>query len=312
MRDARPEFAAWLREQGVVALTGLDTRTLVRRIRDGGVLRCALGDAPVEELHARALAEPFIDGRPLDRPGRRAGAVLGRRGPARRRRRPRLQALDPAAARRRQALEAYVVPGAWDAEAILEAEAARRADRERPRRSRPSSTTRSRRSATLLGQRARCSASASAISCSASRSATRPSSSLSAIAARTIPSATSRTGRVLVTVQNHGFAVDRRRRHLARLAERRDLRGPPRRRLRERPVPSRGLTGPARRACPSSTAWRTRAEAHRPSLDPDPRLRADPDRPGVRVRLLRRSGLPGAPARRLPGRSSSTRTRRRS
>ena len=67
MRDARPEFAAWLREQGVVALTDLDTRTLVRRIRDGGVLRCALGDGPVEELQARALAEPPIDGRPLDR-----------------------------------------------------------------------------------------------------------------------------------------------------------------------------------------------------------------------------------------------------
>src|ERR1700753_3759538 len=44
MRDVRPEFAAWLKERGVVALTGLDTRTLVRKIRDGGVLRCALGD----------------------------------------------------------------------------------------------------------------------------------------------------------------------------------------------------------------------------------------------------------------------------
>src|SRR5436853_7487965 len=37
MRDARPEFAAWLRAKKVVALTGLDTRTRVRRIRDGGV-----------------------------------------------------------------------------------------------------------------------------------------------------------------------------------------------------------------------------------------------------------------------------------
>src|SRR5436190_17449978 len=67
MRDVRPEFARFLRERGVVALAGLDTRTLVRRIRDGGVLRCALGDAPVEELQARALAEPPIDGRPLTR-----------------------------------------------------------------------------------------------------------------------------------------------------------------------------------------------------------------------------------------------------
>src|SRR5256885_4936043 len=67
MRDVRPEFAGWLRERGVVALAGVDTRTLVRRIRDEGVVRCALGDAPVEQLHARALAEPPIDGRPLDR-----------------------------------------------------------------------------------------------------------------------------------------------------------------------------------------------------------------------------------------------------
>ena len=67
MRDARPEFAAWLAGRGVVALSGIDTRTLVRRIRDGGVLRCALGESSEAELHARALAEPPIDGRPLDR-----------------------------------------------------------------------------------------------------------------------------------------------------------------------------------------------------------------------------------------------------
>src|SRR5206468_12342359 len=57
----------WLRAQGVVALADVDTRALVRRIRKDGVVRCAVGDAPVEELHARALAEPPIDGRPLDR-----------------------------------------------------------------------------------------------------------------------------------------------------------------------------------------------------------------------------------------------------
>src|SRR5438132_3765361 len=67
MRTARPEWAAWLREQGVVAIADVDTRALVRRIREDGVLRCAVGDAPVEELHARALAQPPIDGRPLDR-----------------------------------------------------------------------------------------------------------------------------------------------------------------------------------------------------------------------------------------------------
>src|SRR4051794_9352822 len=62
MRTARPAWAGWLREQGVVALADVDTRALVRRIRKDGVVRCAVGAAPVEELHARALAEPPIDG----------------------------------------------------------------------------------------------------------------------------------------------------------------------------------------------------------------------------------------------------------
>src|SRR6478609_8538232 len=67
MRSARPEWANWLRETGVVAIERVDTRALVRRIRNDGVVRCAVGEAPVEELHARALAQPPIDGRPLDR-----------------------------------------------------------------------------------------------------------------------------------------------------------------------------------------------------------------------------------------------------
>lgn len=120
MRDVRPEFAAWLKERGVVALTGVDTRTLVRRIRDGGVLRCALGDAPVEELQARALAEPPIDGRPLDR-------QVGPTEPSSIGTGPRVVVVDLGSKRsipRRLAeagLEAYTVPGSFGAEAIMEA-----------------------------------------------------------------------------------------------------------------------------------------------------------------------------------------------
>jgi carbamoyl-phosphate synthase small subunit len=66
MRSARPEWAAWLREQGVVAIEDVDTRTLVRRIRSDGVLRCAVGDAPVEELHAGARPTNPIGSRPHD------------------------------------------------------------------------------------------------------------------------------------------------------------------------------------------------------------------------------------------------------
>jgi carbamoyl-phosphate synthase small subunit len=120
MRDARPEFAAWLREQGVVALTGVDTRTLVRRIRDGGVLRCAIGDAPVDELHERALDEPLIDGRPL-------GRTVGAQAPFSVGAGPRVVVVDLGSKRsipQRLAaagLEAYVVPGAWDSDSILQA-----------------------------------------------------------------------------------------------------------------------------------------------------------------------------------------------
>jgi carbamoyl-phosphate synthase small subunit len=119
MREARPAWAEWLRAQGVVALAEVDTRALVRRIRDGGVLRCALGDAPEEELYARALAEPPIDGRPLDRAvGTRVAYAVGAG--------PRVVVLDLGTKRsipQRLAatgVEAVVVPGDTDADAILE------------------------------------------------------------------------------------------------------------------------------------------------------------------------------------------------
>jgi carbamoyl-phosphate synthase small subunit len=118
-RTIRPAFADWLKTHGVVALADVDTRALVRRIRSGGVLRCALGEGSAEALRARALAEPPIDGRPLDR---RVGAQepftvgVG----------PRVTLVDLGCKRsipERLAacgLEVCVVPGDWDADAILE------------------------------------------------------------------------------------------------------------------------------------------------------------------------------------------------
>ncbi len=117
-RVLRPELAAWLREQGVVALAGVDTRALVRRIRDDGVVRCALGEAAVPELHARALAEPPIDGRPLDR-------AVGTRQPYAIGSGPRVALVDLGCKRsipRRLAecgLEVVVCPSSFDADAIL-------------------------------------------------------------------------------------------------------------------------------------------------------------------------------------------------
>ena len=61
MRRARPDWAGWLARRGVVALEEVDTRALVRRLREDGAMRCALGTAPAEELHACALAHPHLD-----------------------------------------------------------------------------------------------------------------------------------------------------------------------------------------------------------------------------------------------------------
>jgi carbamoyl-phosphate synthase small subunit len=117
-RTIREETARWLGDQGTVALADVDTRTLVRRIRDAGVLRCALGEATPGELLERALAEPPIDGRPLDRKVGTAEPFTVGAG-------PRVALLDLGCKRsipRRLAasgVEVVVCPGAWDADAIL-------------------------------------------------------------------------------------------------------------------------------------------------------------------------------------------------
>jgi carbamoyl-phosphate synthase small subunit len=119
MRSARPAWANWLREQGVVALDDVDTRALVRRIRIDGVVGCAVGEAPVEVLHARALAEPPIDGRRLERRVWTDEPYVVGAG-------PRLALVDlgckRSIARRLAAtgLEVVVLPGDWDADAIME------------------------------------------------------------------------------------------------------------------------------------------------------------------------------------------------
>jgi carbamoyl-phosphate synthase small subunit len=118
-RTLRPAFADWLAEQGTVALQGVDTRALVRRLRDGGVLRCALGEADAGELLERALAEPPIDGRPLDR---RVGTLEPFTVGAG----PRVTLVDLGCKRSiperlaATGLEVHVVPGDWDADAIME------------------------------------------------------------------------------------------------------------------------------------------------------------------------------------------------
>jgi carbamoyl-phosphate synthase small subunit len=68
MREARgPEWTDWLRERGVVALTGIDTRSLVLHLRDAGSAPgiAVASDLPVEEAIGLARQQPSMLGRAL-------------------------------------------------------------------------------------------------------------------------------------------------------------------------------------------------------------------------------------------------------
>jgi carbamoyl-phosphate synthase small subunit len=54
----------WLRDCGIPAITGVDTRALVRRLRDGGAMRGGIFSAELSEAEARELveAEPPMEG----------------------------------------------------------------------------------------------------------------------------------------------------------------------------------------------------------------------------------------------------------
>jgi carbamoyl-phosphate synthase small subunit len=68
MREARgPAWTDWLHERGVVGLSGLDTRSLVLHLREGGAMRAAAagGDFSVEETLATVREQPPMAGRAL-------------------------------------------------------------------------------------------------------------------------------------------------------------------------------------------------------------------------------------------------------
>jgi len=68
MREARgPAWTDWLHERGVVALTGIDTRSLVLHLRDKGAMRAVAvaGDEPEEEAVAAVREQPSMAGRAL-------------------------------------------------------------------------------------------------------------------------------------------------------------------------------------------------------------------------------------------------------
>ena len=68
MREARgPAWTDWLHERGIPALTGIDTRSLVLRLREAGAMRAAIvsGDASVDETLRAVREQPPMAGRPL-------------------------------------------------------------------------------------------------------------------------------------------------------------------------------------------------------------------------------------------------------
>jgi len=68
MREARgPEWTDWLRERGVVALTGIDTRSLVLHLRDAGSAPgiAVASDLAVEEAIELARKQPSMLGHAL-------------------------------------------------------------------------------------------------------------------------------------------------------------------------------------------------------------------------------------------------------
>ena len=68
MREARgPAWTDWLHERGVVALSGIDTRSLVLKLRDAGALRGVVvaGQGSVEQAVSVARSQPPMAGRAL-------------------------------------------------------------------------------------------------------------------------------------------------------------------------------------------------------------------------------------------------------
>jgi carbamoyl-phosphate synthase small subunit len=68
MREARgPAWTDWLHERGIVALTGIDTRSLVLKLRDAGALRAVVvaGEGSTDQAVSVARAQPPMGGRAL-------------------------------------------------------------------------------------------------------------------------------------------------------------------------------------------------------------------------------------------------------
>lgn len=68
MREARgPEWTGWLAERGIVGISGIDTRSLVLRLREGGAMRAVAVAGAMSEVDAleAVRAQPAMEGSAL-------------------------------------------------------------------------------------------------------------------------------------------------------------------------------------------------------------------------------------------------------
>jgi carbamoyl-phosphate synthase small subunit len=68
MREARgPQWTDWLHENGLVALTGIDTRSVVLHLREAGAMRAAAvsGETSIDEVLTAVRAQPEMAGAAL-------------------------------------------------------------------------------------------------------------------------------------------------------------------------------------------------------------------------------------------------------
>ena len=164
------------------------------------------GEASVDEALNAVRAQPEMAGRALAAEGLDARPVrlLGRGLVTDRGRRLRLQALDPATGSPWSGAAVTVYPHDVDADELVDYDGVLLSNG--PGDPEPLDRRAGDRSASLIG-RVPILGSASATSCSRSRPVARRTSSRSATAARNHPVLERATNGVLVTSQNHGFAV---------------------------------------------------------------------------------------------------------
>ena len=205
-------WLTWLADCGVPALTGVDTRALVRHIRDQGAMRggvFARRRCPSPRRASGSMAEP-PDERP--RPGARGHAAPSRWSSTRRRRAARGGA-STRASRARSCATCASAACALELHPCTTRR--RRAARPRARRRLPGQRPGRPGRARLRGRdacasswaRCPCGASASATSCSAARSGLETFKLPFGHRGANHPVKDLETGRIEITSQNHGFAV---------------------------------------------------------------------------------------------------------